>query len=36
MDIWLVIHAERKALADDVRGLSGDATDPQSCIWRTR
>ena len=24
MDIWRVIHAERKALADDVRGLSDE------------
>lgn len=38
MDIWPVIHAERKALADDVRGLSGEqwATPSLCSTWTVR
>lgn len=38
MDVWPVIHAERKALADDVRGLSGEqwATPSLCSKWTVR
>jgi uncharacterized protein (TIGR03083 family) len=38
MEIWPVIHAERKSLADDVRGLSDEqwATPSLCSKWTVR